>query len=168
MNDNYSKPNPYQYGFDNNNNFNPNNQFNPQNNESKTMAIIALVLSIIAFLGICFCIGLPFGIAALIISIIVLAKKKNGKGMAIAATIISSIAVLISAIMVAVIVPMYNDMIDFTMNLPEIVENYQEDGSLPDYLDEYREKYPEYFDSFMDGVIEEYEKNPEAFEFDNN
>lgn len=151
--------NPYQYGFDNN--------VNAEKQESKAMAITGLVLSIIAFLGICFCIGLPLGIAGLIICIIVLVKKKGGKGMAIAGTILSGLTVVISSVTLAMFVPVYQDMTKLVMEMPEVIEDYQEDGSLPDYLEKYREQYPEYFEAFMDGMIEEYEKNPEAYDFDN-
>jgi hypothetical protein len=155
MSDNYSNPNPYQYGFDNN---------MDTKNERKAMAIVGLVLSIIAFIGICFCIGLPFGIAGLIICIIVLVKGKGGKGMAIAGTVLSGLSVLISSVTIAMFIPVYQDMSKFVTEMPEVIEDYQEDGSLPDYLEKYREQYPEYFEAFMEGMIEEYEKNPEAYQ----
>ena len=79
--------NPYQY----------NNIQDEQKQGSKALAIVGLVLSIIALIGgLCYCVAIPFGLAGLIISIIVLAAKKNGKGMGIASLIMSIIALVTS------------------------------------------------------------------------
>ncbi len=151
--------NPYQYGYNN-----PNVQ-QPNQNGSKAMSIVALVLGILAFLGCyCYCSALPFGIISIILAIIVIVKKKNGKGMAIASLILSIISVISSIGIIAAFTPMAEDMTTMVEDLPQIIEDYQEDGSLPDYLEEYREQYPEIFDAFMQGMIEEYEKNPELYQ----
>lgn len=154
-NQNNNNQNPYQY----------NEQINPQKNEgSIALAVVGLILSILALIGgICYCVAIPFGIAGIIISIIVLAKKKKGKGMGIAGVIMSALAILISVGTIIAFKPMAEDFTKFSENLPEIVEDYQKDGSVPDYLEKYKEEYPEYFDAFMEGVIEEYEKNPSAY-----
>lgn len=147
--------NPYQYS----------SVAEEQKQGSKALAIVGLVLSIIALIGgLCYCVAIPFGLAGLIISIIVLAAKKNGKGMGIASLIMSIVALVVSVGVIVALGPIANDMTRFQEDLPSIVEDYQEDGSLPDYLEKYRDKYPEEFDAFMEGVIEEYEKNPSAFE----
>lgn len=147
--------NPYQY----------NNIQDEQKQGSKALAIVGLILSIIALIGgLCYCVAIPFGLAGLIISIIVLAARKNGKGMGIAGLIMSIVALVTSVGVIVALGPIANDITRFQADIPSIVENYQDDGSLPDYLEKYREKYPEEFDAFMEGVIEEYEKNPSAFE----
>ena len=62
---------------------------------SKKMAIWALVLSIVGLLtGIVFFVSAPLALTALILAIVTLAKHKQGKGMGIAAIIISSIALI--------------------------------------------------------------------------
>lgn len=148
--------NPYQYG--------QGDGMNTQKNQSKALAIVGLVLSILSFIFcLCYCAALPLGIAGIIISIIVLAGKKSGKGMAIASMILSGLAVIISVVTIAVAGSLSDNVVEFYADLPEIVEDYKEDGSVPDYLEEYKEQYPEYFDAFMEGVIEEYDKDPEKY-----
>lgn len=136
-----------------------------QKKESKALAVVGLVLSILAFICcLCYCLSIPFGIAAIIIAIIVLVKKKPGKGMGIASIILSALALLTSIGIIAAAVPMQDAFMNFYADLPEIVENYEEDGSVPEYMEELKEKYPEYVDAFMQGVIEEYEKDPETYQ----
>jgi len=61
---------------------------------SKGMAVTALVLSIVGAVTSLVLVGVPLAIVALILGIVALARRLNGKGMSIAAVIISSISLL--------------------------------------------------------------------------
>ena len=61
---------------------------------SKGLAITALVLAIIGAVTSLAFIGVPLAIVALILGIVALARRANGKGMSIAAVIVSSISLL--------------------------------------------------------------------------
>ncbi len=111
---------------DNNNNTNYNTSNNQQNttytsnqtedqgtnpqSEKKGMAIVALILSILAFFTSIFLVGGLFGFVSIILSIVVLAKKKGGKGMAITALIISILSMFGALIGALVILPILGVM----------------------------------------------------------
>ncbi len=147
--------NPYQYGY---------NQPVQQTNGSKGLAITSLVLGIITLIGSAFVIGtLPFALAAIITGVIAITKNKAGKGMAIAGVITAIIGAVISCILIAVTIPYISLGMEIVQNAPEIVENYQENGEIPETLEELDEQYPGFAEAFMEEFIVEYEKNPEAF-----
>ncbi|MFP3394577.1 hypothetical protein SB782_38035, partial [Brevibacillus sp. SIMBA_076] len=60
----------------------------------KGMAVTALVLSIVGAGTSLVLVGVPLAIVALILGIVALARRLNGKGMSIAAVIVSSISLL--------------------------------------------------------------------------
>lgn len=79
---------------------------NNKNNKVNTLGIVSLILSIIGFLTIFIVIGVFFGLAGLILSIISLVnakKNNNGKGFAVAGLVISIITIIISIIYFLVI-----------------------------------------------------------------
>ncbi len=141
--------NPYQYGYNNGNV----NQQNVQN-QSQTLAVVSLIFGIVTFLGSAFVIGtLPVFLVAMITGIIVLVKNKAGKGLAIAGIITSVIGAIISCALLAVCMP----FVEFTMDLAEnpetVIENYQENGEIPEALEGMDDEIVE---AFMQGVIEGY------------
>jgi hypothetical protein len=58
------------------------------------MAITALVLAIVGMLTSLLFIGFPLAIVALILGIVALARRLDGKGMSVAAIVISAITLL--------------------------------------------------------------------------
>ena len=96
-NNNYSN---YQQNTSNNGNQTQQQTTKPQS-EKKGMAIFALILSILGFFTSLFLIGGLFGFIAIILSIVVLAKKKGGKGMAVAGLVCGIIALIPSIIFIS-------------------------------------------------------------------
>ncbi|MBQ9982466.1 MAG: DUF4190 domain-containing protein [Oscillospiraceae bacterium] len=132
---------------------------------SKGVAIAAMVFGIISIVLLCCGIGGLFGIVGLILSIIAIAGKKNGKGMAIAGLIMSIISVVVSVLMIfsvyTMIAPYVDDIRDFGENVEEYAENYEETGEIPDFIEEifekagYREEdIKKFMDSLVDAVNE--------------
>lgn len=71
----------------------------PQKKSNKIgFAIASLVLGLLSILSCCILIGAVFGIPGLIVGIIPLVKKYDGKGMAIAGVITSVIGIIICVI----------------------------------------------------------------------
>ncbi len=63
---------------------------------SKKMSIWAFVLSIVAFVtGLLLFISIPLAIVSLILAIMALVKHRPGKGLSIAAVIVSGLAILL-------------------------------------------------------------------------
>jgi ABC-type polysaccharide/polyol phosphate export permease len=63
---------------------------------SKALGITALVLSLASVVfGIVWFIAAPLAVTAVILAIVALVKKRNGKGLSIAATIIGGVSLLI-------------------------------------------------------------------------
>jgi hypothetical protein len=81
--------------------------------EPKGLAIASLVCGIASL--VCCCLNIPIAIGGLITGIVVLTKKKNGRGMAIAGVVLSAVALLIYAIMyIAVFYFMSVNSLDYT------------------------------------------------------
>lgn len=117
-----------------------------ETNGSKGLSIAAMIFGILGIL--CCCIGFPFAIIGLILAIIALAKKKAGKGMAIAGLIMSIITLIVSIMCVVSLIPMapYMDSyMDFINHAPEYIEEYEEDGTYPPFIE----------DMIDDGIISE-------------
>ncbi|MBP1566334.1 MAG: DUF4190 domain-containing protein [Oscillospiraceae bacterium] len=128
---------------------------------SKGVAIAAMVFGIISIVLLCCGIGGLFGIVGLILSIIAIAGKKNGKGMAIAGLIMSIISVVVSVLMIfsvyTMIAPYVDDIRDFGENVEEYAENYEETGEIPDFIEEIFEKAgyrEEDIKKFMDSLVD--------------
>ncbi|MDO5560752.1 MAG: DUF4190 domain-containing protein [Oscillospiraceae bacterium] len=112
-----------------------------ENKGGKGMAIASLILGILSLL--CCCIGFPFAIIGLILAILVLVKRKNGKGLAIGGLITSIICLAISCmtfISMLPVLPYISDFKDFYENHNEIYDEYKEDGTLPDWLQDVQEQ----------------------------
>jgi len=100
-----------------------------ENNGSKGLAIASLVLGILSLCSCCSC--FPLAIIGLIISIVVLVQKKNGKGLAIAGLITSAVALVVFIVSAVRFAPYASDYMDFVQNSAEYVQEYEEDGTYP-------------------------------------
>lgn len=104
-------------------------------NESKGLAIATLVLGIISVFscGCCF----PLGILAIIFAIIVLAKKKGGKPMAIIGMILSFISIMFVVLTYILFIPLKSSFTDFMANSDTYIEEYEEDGTYPEFVEQF-------------------------------
>ena len=105
--------------------------------DSKAMAITAMVFGIVS-LVFC-CAGFPFAIVGIILSLIVLINKKNGRGQAIAGLITSLISFIIGLIYLINLIPnlsYFDGYMDLGQNMAQYVEEYEEDGLLPPVLED--------------------------------
>ena len=73
----------------------------------------------------------------IILAIISLVGKRSGKGLAIASIVISVISACIFISVTAVVVKLYPDMKYFVENEQQIVEQYEEDGTIPERYKKY-------------------------------
>ena len=136
------------------------------NTGSKSMAIVSLVLGIIALVtGICFCTAIPFGIVSIILAIIVLVKNKNGKSYGIAGIVTSALGIISSIVVIIMLRPFYDGMQvvleDLSENSEVIVEEYNEDGTIPQSVLDLFNGNEEYAQQFMEGIVSSYEENPQ-------
>ena len=81
------------------------------------------------------------GPIAIILAIIVLVGKRNGKGMAIAGIITGGLGIILSIVMLLSFKDEMEDILYLYENSEEIVSEYEEDGEIPDFILEYEEKY---------------------------
>lgn len=81
---------------------------NPIASGSKTMAIVALILSIVGFLTGLLYIGFALALAGIILGIVGLVKHKPGKGLNIASIIISGLCLLSLPIVLGITLASYN------------------------------------------------------------
>lgn len=151
------------------------NDFEQNGNGHKGISIASMVLGIIS-LVLCCCFGfnLILAIPALIMGIIALVKRYEGKGMALAGVILSSIATLLTALILISSgkeLLMFKDIMTFFMDYPESVETYEATDELPDYLEKYTGEEYDYlweqsgyddFYEFLDEMIDELEVEMEA------
>ncbi len=122
---------------------------------SKGLAIAALILGIISIPLLCCGIGAIFGIIAIILAIISLATKKGGTVCAVIGLILSLISVAITGVAIAVLAPYYDGYMDFYKNSDEYIQEYDENGTYPPFLEELQENYDipdEQLDQFMDSM----------------
>jgi uncharacterized membrane protein YkgB len=127
---------------------------------SKAMATTSMVLGIISLVVcLCFLLSVPLGIASLILGIIVLATKRNGKSFAIAGIVTSALSLITTVVLIVVMSP----YIEYGMKLSSdpqaivtMIEDYENDGTIPQEVldifggDESTAK------EFMDGFVQSY------------
>ncbi|MCC8135283.1 MAG: DUF4190 domain-containing protein [Ruminococcus sp.] len=137
----------------------------------KGFAIASLVLGIVSV--VCCCCGLGFIAAplALIFGIISLAKHRGGTAMSIVGIVLAAISLIFTLAYTVLYGPtikqVYGDYITFVGEADTVIEEYQETGELPDYLEKYNddeyeafwksygyESFNEFFDDFIDGYNE--------------
>ena len=107
-----------------------------EENGSKGLSVAALIFGILGIL--CCCMGFPFAIIGLILAIIALAKRKAGKGLAVAGLITSLITLIISTIVGISMVPFmpyFGEMGEFFQDPQSAVTEYEEDGTYPAWID---------------------------------
>ena len=104
-------------------------------NQSKAMGVIALILGILSLItcGCCF----PAGIIAIILAIIVLVKKKGGKVLAIIGMILSVISIILITISTIMFMPLKDSYMDFVQNADSYIEEYEEDGTYPEFVEKF-------------------------------
>lgn len=140
-----------------------------KNNGKKGFAIASLILGIVSV--VCCCMGLGFIAAPLsiIFGIIALVKNQSGKPMSIIGIVLSVISIIFMALIIAMYgstaKQVYSDYSKFIMNADSVIEEYEETGELPDYLEKYTDDeydyiwessgYDDFYD-FFDDIIEGY------------
>lgn len=135
-----------------------NMDYQEQNNGNKGMAIASMILGIIALVTcICYCTAIPLGIVSIILAIIVLVKKKNGKSFAITGIITSGIAIIISIVTLVVSAPMVDNINDLIENADVYSQEYIEYGTIPQSVLDMFGGDEELADQFMQGFSNEYE-----------
>jgi len=129
----------------------------PEQKGSKAMAITSMVLGIVAVITcICYCSAIPLAIVSIILAIIVLVTKKNGKPFAITGIITSGVAIIVSVITIVLYRPMIQGMQELVTNSDEIIADYKEDGEIPDFVLEMFNNDEEVAKQFMDGFVQGY------------
>lgn len=120
------------------------------------LAVASLVLGIIGL--VCCCCGLGYIAApiALILGIISLVKGFGGKGMAIAGVILSAITAIVLIFFTISCAEYIKVYFKFVSEANEVIQEFEETGELPDYLDQFNgEEYKEFwneagFEDFSD------------------
>lgn len=127
------------------------------NQGSRNMAIVSMILGIVALVScVCYCSAIPLGIVGIILAIIVLAKKKNGKPFAITGLVTSILALICSAVVLILYIPMLDNLQEFMENSDEYVQEYQEDGTIPDTILDMFNGNEELANNFMEGFSSSY------------
>ncbi|MGN1412076.1 MAG: DUF4190 domain-containing protein [Oscillospiraceae bacterium] len=132
----------------------------PSQNGSKSMAITSMVLGIVALvICLCFILSIPLGIVSIILAIIVLVKKKNGKPFAITGLVTSILGILVSIVTLISMMP----YIQFGMELSKdpnaivtMIDDYQQDGTIPQNVLDICGGNEEMAKSFMEGFVQSY------------
>lgn len=132
-------------------------------------AIVSFVLSLVNIVFCC-CTTYIFAPVSLVLSIISLAKKWRGKGLAIAGIVISVITLLFMIVSDLMLRDVSDDMMKFVNSPDKYIQEYEETGEVPadfaKYNDEKYEKFfkflgynsfDEFFDEFMNSFIQGYE-----------
>lgn len=160
-------------------NQNPGNVYNatqiPAPEKPKTgLAIASLVLGIVSIVGFgCCFINILTAPLAIIFGIISLVTHRASTGMSIAGIITAALSLVITIaiiasnwILFANITQISEDYVELVENADEVFPAYEEDGTLPDYLEKYTEgDYEEYWDKMdmtfydiMDILLEQYKQ----------
>lgn len=134
----------------------------------KGFAITSFVLGLLSLL--CCCMGLSFVLAplSLIFGIIALVKKQGGKGLSIAGIVMSVISIIIITVASVQFSKFYPDIEYFVEHDKQIIAEYDEDGTIPERYNKYRDpKYDDLwesmgvkdFDGFFDQWVKNYKQN---------
>ncbi len=129
------------------------------------LAIAAFVIALVNIIPCCTILSIISVPLCLILAIVSLAGKRKGKGFAITAIILSLLAGLMFAYYGFIMYKVAPDYVYFIANANQIVEDYEEDGTIPERYEKYRDpKYDKYwkrsgydsFDEFFEKFIEGY------------
>lgn len=106
--------------------------------EKKGLAIVSLVLGIVSICLSCvFYIGIPCAIVGLILGIICIAKKKSGRGQAIAGIICSSIGLLIGIGIVVATFAIYGSIAEYYgLSVPQLMKEIKNGNITPQEIAE--------------------------------
>lgn len=135
-------------------------------------AIASLILGIISILCCAFLpIALICSIAGLICGIFAIKKCKPSTGTDIAGIVTSSVGLAIVATIVGVAAYIFGSFDNYSQlsphafeilgNIDVIVTDYDNDGSLPDYLEEHRDAWEDIWSRCGDSLVESYGITPE-------
>lgn len=140
-------------------------ELNQNENKSKGLAIASLVLGILSIVLCCCGLGVFAAPLSIIFAIIALVSKKcGGKGMAAAGLIISIITIIFTICCYLAFGEYVKDYIRFCTEYPSVIEEYEETGELPDYIEKYRgEEFEDFFeasgygdfDGFFEAIIDQ-------------
>ena len=137
----------------------------------KGLAIAALILGIVSLIGFCCCINVITAPLAIIFGIIVLCKHMDGTGLAVTGIVTALLSLLLIggiAYSVREILPYSQEIATDYMHVledqEEVFPAYEEDGTIPEYLEKYTEspykeiweKYDITFYDIMDALLEQY------------
>lgn len=168
QNNNYGYQNGYNGGYPQNyqpvynNGYGAVRQNTAKNSGLAIASFIIAVVNLVVFRTLLSVIAVPLSIVFAIIS---LAKKRTGTGFAIAGIVISVISAVIIGSAIAVFVRLYPDAKYFVQNEETIVQEYMENGTIPEYYEKYNApKYNKYwkamgckdFNEFFGMIIESY------------
>ena len=137
----------------------------PPEQKGSGLAIAAFVIALINIILCCTMLSIISVPLCLIFAIVSLVGKRKGKGFAITAIILSAIAGLLFAYYGFIMYKIGPDCTYFVLNSEQIVADYEEDGTIPERFDKYRDpKYDKYwqrngcdsFDEFFGKFIESY------------
>lgn len=121
-------------------------------NNGKGMAIASMILGILALVTcICYCPAIPFALISIILAIIVLAKRKNGKPFAITGIVTSAIAVVVSVVVLVLSGSVMENISDLLENSDAYTQQYKEDGTIPESVLDMFGGDKELAKQFMDG-----------------
>lgn len=159
------------YGYYNDNSYGGGNMYPPQQPEPKPekkgvgFAVTAFIIAIVNLLickSIISIITVPL---CLVFAIISLAGKRKGKAFAIISIVLSVVSAVIFGFYIYIGVKIMPDMMYFMENSETIIEDFEEDGTLPERFEKYREpRFDKYweksgykdFDSFFSDFIRSY------------
>ena len=129
------------------------------------LAIAAFVIAIVNIIPCCTALSIITVPLCLILAIVSLVGKRKGKAFAITAIVLSLLAGLLFAYYGYILYKVAPDYYYFIMNANQIVEDYEEDGTIPERFEKYRDpKYDKYWKrSGYDSFDEFFEKFIESF-----
>lgn len=142
--------------------YNDLNDPNPKSGRTG-LAVAALVMGIISLVLCCCGLGFICAPLGIIFGIVSLATGRGGTGMAITGIVLSAITAVILIVFCASCGTYIKDYVKFVGDAENVIEEYQETGELPDYLEKYTdEEYDEIWESagyddfygFFDDIIE--------------
>lgn len=131
----------------------------------KGLGIAALILGILS-VPLMFCgVGVIVALIAIILAIIAIAKKNDGKPLAIIGLVFSLITTIITAACIAIFLPYKDGMADLIQNMGEYIEEYDEDGTYPPVLEDMQENFSipdEQMDAIMESIKQSYASSAAA------
>jgi len=121
------------------------------------LATASFVISLINVIFCAFSCSFILAPISLILGIVSLVKRQGGKVFAILGIIISSVSIVIFGLFTALFVKIYPDMEYFIRNDSAIISEFEENGSIPEQFEKYRDsEYDKYWKSFQCDDFDEF------------